>query len=77
MLRVVGMRDASDQTFLSISTGQELVHMTGIVCVATQLQIGRVLEDLLSLGGHEGRVGLVQRLQGLAPLHAHLLHLFT
>ena len=77
MLRVVGMRDASDQSFLSISTRQELVHVAGIVSVASQLQIGRVLEDLLRLGGHKRRVRLVQRLQGLAPLHAHLLHLFT
>ena len=56
VLRVDSMRDASDQSFLSISTRQELVHVARIVCVASQLQIGRVLKNLLRLGGHEGRV---------------------
>ena len=49
------------QTFLAKTTGQELVKVSGIVRVASQLQVGTVLEDLLRLCGHKGRLLLVER----------------
>ena len=62
------------KAFFTETARKELVHVRGIKCVASELQIGRVLENLLRFRLHEGRRLLVQSIQGLPPLHTHLLH---
>ena len=54
--------------------GEEPVEVFGVVGVASQLEVGCILEDELGAGGHEWRLRLIHPLEGLAPLFAHKLH---
>ena len=55
-MRAVVIQPRNSDTLLAEATRQELVHVGRIKGVSTELQIGRVVEDRLSLGGDERRI---------------------
>lgn len=64
------------ERLVAIAAAQELVQMLSVIGGPTQGQISDILEDLLGLGVSEGRRRLVQFLDRLPLLLAHLLHLY-
>ena len=54
--------------------GKEPVEVFSVICAASQLEVGCILEDELGARGHEWRLRLIHPLEGLAPLFAHKLH---